>query len=71
MNKCDHTLDRHEFYIEFHEVCECGVSGNIIDVLNVGVIGRAIDTGMPLTNKEINRLKKQFVWLLKGLNNDK
>lgn len=67
MNKCDHTLDRHEFLIEFHEVCECGESGNIINYFYVG----ATTSKTPLTKKEINHLKKQFVKTLKGLHNDK
>ena len=52
MNRCDHTLDRHEFYIEFHEVCECGESGNIINVYDVG----ATTSILPLTKKEINHI---------------
>ena len=66
MNRCDHTLDRHEFWIEFHEVCECGESGNIINVYDVG----ATTSISPLTKKEINHLKKQFVKTLKGLHNE-
>tara|TARA_R100000458_G_C8251583_1_gene228449 strand:+ start:256 stop:561 length:306 start_codon:yes stop_codon:yes gene_type:complete len=66
IEKCDHALDRHEFWIEFHEVCECGEDGDIINVYNVG----ATTSKTPLTKKEIDHLTKQFIKTLKGLNNE-
>ena len=52
IEKCDHALDRHEFWIEFHEVCECGEDGDIINVYNVG----ATMSKTPLTK---NKKKKR------------